>query len=126
MTEIPRICESSVCGGEENPVWREISTELREYSRTVPHIPKSSLSVPFRNFGQIHLCHAELERAFEVWWSVGGVAVIVPKDTTFAFVESYLAMREMGDWYRVNKARRTKHEALMEERAGRRLWRRGS
>eukprot|EP00804_Cyclotella_cryptica_P007272 CCRYP_017869-RA/>CCRYP_017869-RA protein AED:0.29 eAED:0.29 QI:0/-1/0/1/-1/1/1/0/123 len=60
----------------------------------------------------------------EVWWSVGGVAVIVPKDTTFAFVESYLAMREMGDWYRVNKARRTKHEALMEERAGRRLWRR--
>jgi hypothetical protein len=30
-----------------------------------------------------------------------------------------LAVVEMADRYRVNKARRTKHEALMEERAAR-------
>ena len=49
--------------------------------------------------------------------------MIVPKDSTFAFVEcdseqlADLAVMEMAERYKVNKARRTKHEALMEERA---------
>lgn len=73
---------------------------------------------------EVDLRRAELERAFRKYGGPSGaVTVIVPKDSTFAFVEcdseqlADLAVMEMADRYRVNKARRTKHEALMEERA---------
>jgi hypothetical protein len=57
---------------------------------------------------------------------------VVPKDSTFAFVECHserladLAVMEMGERYRVNKARRTKHEALMEERAAKEALEKGN
>lgn len=73
---------------------------------------------------EVDLRRAELERAFRKYGGPSGVvAVIVPKDSTFAFVEcdseqlADLAVMEMAERYKVNKARRTKHEALMEERA---------
>jgi hypothetical protein len=75
---------------------------------------------------EVDLRRAELERAFRKYGGPSGaVTVIVPKDSTFAFVDcdsemlADLAVVEMADRYRVNKARRTKHEALMEERAAR-------
>ena len=51
------------------------------------------------------------------------MSVIVPKNNTFAFVEmeserqADLALQEMATQYRINRARRTRHEALQEERA---------
>ncbi|KAL7518540.1 hypothetical protein ACHAWX_003359 [Stephanocyclus meneghinianus] len=82
---------------------------------------------------EVDLRRAELERAFRKYGGPSGaVAVVVPKDSTFAFVECHseqladLAVREMGERYRVNKARRTKHEALMEERAAKEVLERGN
>lgn len=73
---------------------------------------------------EVDLRRAELERAFRKYGGPNGaVFVSVQKDSTFAFVEvaseqqADLALVEMAGRYRVNKARRTKHEALMEERA---------
>ena len=73
---------------------------------------------------EVDLRRAELERAFRKYGGPSGaVTVIVPKNSTFAFVEcdseqlADLAVAEMADRYKVKKARRTKHEALMEERA---------
>mmetsp|Transcript_25265 Transcript_25265/g.41004 ORF Transcript_25265/g.41004 Transcript_25265/m.41004 type:complete len:603 (-) Transcript_25265:168-1976(-) len=73
---------------------------------------------------EMDLRRAELERAFRKYGGPNGaVLVSVQKDSTFAFVEvaseqqADLALVEMAGRYRVNKARRTKHEALMEERA---------
>ena len=73
---------------------------------------------------EVDLRRAELERAFRKYSGASGaVIVVVPKDSTFAFVEcaseqlADLAVMEMADRYKVNKARRTKHEALMDERA---------
>ena len=72
---------------------------------------------------EVDLRRAELERAFRKYGEKGIISVIVPKDSTFAFIEcateqlADLAVKEMANKYRVNKARRTKHEALMEERA---------
>jgi len=73
---------------------------------------------------EVDLRRAEMERAFRKYGGPNGaVFVSVQKDSTFAFVEvaseqqADLALVEMAGRYRVNKARRTKHEALMEERA---------
>ena len=73
---------------------------------------------------EMDLRRAELERAFRKYGGPNGaVFVSVQKDSTFAFVEvaseqqADLALVEMAGRYRVNKARRTKHEALIEERA---------
>ena len=75
---------------------------------------------------EVDLRRAELERAFRKYGGPSGVvAVSVQKNSTFAFVEvaseqqADLALLEMTNSgrYRVNKARRTKHEALLEERA---------
>lgn len=75
---------------------------------------------------EVDLRRAELERAFRKYGGPSGaVAVSIQKNSTFAFVELFseqqadLALLEMTNSgrYRVNKARRTKHEALMEERA---------
>jgi len=71
---------------------------------------------------QIELRRAELERAFQKYGGAHGVTVLCPANRTFAFVEvesfraADLAMREMSDKYTVNRARMSRHEALMEER----------
>lgn len=64
-----------------------------------------------------------MERAFRKYGGDRGVTVLVPKNSTFAFVEmeserqADLALQEMANQYRINRARRTRHEALQEERA---------
>ena len=51
------------------------------------------------------------------------MTVSIQKNSTFAFVEvaseqqADLALVQMASKYKVNRARRTKHEALMEERS---------
>jgi hypothetical protein len=65
---------------------------------------------------------AELERAFRKYGGDHGVTCIVPTNTTFAFVEmdsnrmADLAMAEMSNQYRLNRARRSRHEALKQDR----------
>jgi len=72
---------------------------------------------------EIDLRRAELERAFHKYGGLQGVTVICPPNSTFAFVEveteraADLALREMGSKYRLNRARRSRHEALLEQRA---------
>ena len=77
---------------------------------------------------EVDLRRAELERAFRKYGGpTGAVAVSLQKNSTFAFVDvategqADLAILEMASSgrYRVNKARRTRHEALLEERAAR-------
>ena len=69
------------------------------------------------------LRRAELERAFRKYGGDRGVICIVPTNVTFAFVEmetdrqADLALAEMSSKYRLNRARRSRHEALQEERA---------
>ena len=64
-----------------------------------------------------------MERAFRKYGGDRGVTCIVPTNTTFAFVEmetarqADLALAEMSNKYRLNRARRSRHEALQEERA---------
>jgi RNA recognition motif. (a.k.a. RRM, RBD, or RNP domain) len=66
---------------------------------------------------------AELERAFQRYGGDRGVLVIAPTNKSYAFVEmesegmTDLALQELGGTYRMNRARRTRHEALREERA---------
>ncbi len=72
---------------------------------------------------ELELRVAELERAFRKYGGAQGANVICPPNSTFAFVEleterqTDLALREMGSRYRLNRARRSKHEALLEQRA---------
>ena len=82
---------------------------------------------------EVDLRRAELERAFRKYGGPNGVvAVSVQKGSTFAFVElaseaqADLALVEMADKYRLNKARRTKHEALLEERAAKEAMEKGT
>jgi RNA recognition motif-containing protein len=71
----------------------------------------------------VEIRKAELERAFRRYGGAQGVTVICSKNSTFAFVEveterqTDLALSEMQNKYRINRARRSRHEALMEERA---------
>jgi RNA recognition motif-containing protein len=73
--------------------------------------------------GEVDVRRAELERAFRKYGGARGVTCIVPTNTTFAFVEmenermADLALSEQGGNYRLNRARRSRHEALQEERA---------
>eukprot|EP00544_Gedaniella_sp_CCMP2646_P013628 CAMPEP_0202491620 /NCGR_PEP_ID=MMETSP1361-20130828/8618_1 /ASSEMBLY_ACC=CAM_ASM_000849 /TAXON_ID=210615 /ORGANISM="Staurosira complex sp., Strain CCMP2646" /LENGTH=527 /DNA_ID=CAMNT_0049121701 /DNA_START=132 /DNA_END=1715 /DNA_ORIENTATION=- len=66
---------------------------------------------------------AELERAFRKYGGNHGAIAIVPKDKAYAFIEldterqADLALQEMQDKYRLNRARLSRHEALQEERA---------
>lgn len=66
---------------------------------------------------------AELERAFRKYGGDHGIIATVPMNTTFAFVEleskgqAELALREMHATYRLNPARRSRYDALQEERA---------
>jgi hypothetical protein len=72
---------------------------------------------------EVDLRRAELERAFRKYGGDRGVEVIVPTNSTYAFVEmeserqADLALTEMAGQYRMNRARRSRHEALQEERA---------
>lgn len=72
---------------------------------------------------EIDLRRAELERAFRKYGGKQGVTVICPPNSTFAFIEveteraADLALREMATKYRLNRARRSRHEALLEQRA---------
>lgn len=72
---------------------------------------------------EVDIRRAELERAFQKYGGAHGAYVIVPTKSTFAFVEfesdrqADLALQEMSSKYRLNRARRSKHEALQEERA---------
>jgi len=71
----------------------------------------------------VDLRRAELERAFRKYGGALGCKVTVPTNSTFAFVEveterqADIALQEMAHRYRLNRARRSKHEALQEERA---------
>lgn len=72
---------------------------------------------------EIDLRRAELERAFRKYGGDRGVHVIVPTNATYAFVEmesermADIALQELSEKYRMNRARRSRHEALQEERA---------
>mmetsp|Transcript_18240 Transcript_18240/g.45199 ORF Transcript_18240/g.45199 Transcript_18240/m.45199 type:complete len:518 (-) Transcript_18240:175-1728(-) len=72
---------------------------------------------------EVDIRRAELERAFRKYGGARGVTCIVPTNQTFAFVEmetdrmADLALSEMASKYRLNRARRSRHEALQEERA---------
>jgi hypothetical protein len=74
---------------------------------------------------EMEIRRAELERAFRKYSGNLGAVVLAPKDSTFAFVEveserqADLAIYEMqqSGRYRVLRARRTRYEALQEERA---------
>jgi hypothetical protein len=72
---------------------------------------------------EVDVRRAELERAFRKYGGDRGVEAIVPTNTTYAFVEmeserqADLALTDMAGQYRMNRARRSRHEALQEERA---------
>ena len=72
---------------------------------------------------EVEIRKAELERAFRAYGGDQGVTVVAPTNATYAFVEcnserlADQALQEMADKYRMNRARRTRHEALQEERA---------
>jgi len=72
---------------------------------------------------EVDVRRAELERAFRKYGGDRGVECIVPTNSTYAFVEmeserqADLALSEMAPQYRMNRARRSRHEALQEERA---------
>lgn len=77
-----------------------------------------------RTDAEVEIRRAELERAFRKYGGARGVNTIVGKNSTFAFVEmesermATLALEEMHAIYpQMSKARRSKHEILMEERA---------
>jgi RNA recognition motif-containing protein len=82
--------------------------------------------------GEVDLRRAELERAFRKYGGDRGVTCIVPTNTTFAFVEmetdrmADLALAEMAGKYRMNRARRSRHEALQEERAAKEAAKQGT
>ena len=72
---------------------------------------------------EVDIRRAELERAFAKYGgSRGLVKVVVYNHKTYASVEmetdrlADLALQDMSSMYRLNRARRTKHEALQEER----------
>lgn len=78
-----------------------------------------------RNDREVELRRAELERAFHLYGGARGVSTLVPKNASYAFVEFETeqmcnhAMQEMAEKYpyKIGRARRSKHEALMEQRA---------
>ena len=79
---------------------------------------------------EVDLRRAELERAFRKYRGpTGAVSVSLQKNSTFTFMDvategqADLALLEMASSgrYKVNKARRSRHEALMEERVAREM-----
>lgn len=81
---------------------------------------------------EIDYRRAELERAFAKYGGNRGIVeVIVPTNSTYAFVEmesehlAEQALQEMVTKYKLNRARRSRHEALLEERAAREATKQG-
>jgi len=78
-----------------------------------------------RTTQQVELRTAEMEREFGKYGGPRGVQTIVPKHSRYAFVEfeteqqCSMALERLKATYpyQLNRARRTKHEALTEERA---------
>jgi hypothetical protein len=78
-----------------------------------------------RNGREVELRRAELERAFRRFGGARGVSTTVPPNSSYAFVEFETeqmcsqAVQEMADKYpyKISRARRSKHEALVEQRA---------
>jgi RNA recognition motif-containing protein len=84
------------------------------------------------NTNDVDIRRAQIERAFAKYGGARGAHVIIPIKSTFAFVEfesskqADVALSEMStnnstllevsSKYRLNRARRSKHEALQEER----------
>jgi len=72
---------------------------------------------------ELELRRAELERAFRKYGGPQGVIATVPLNSTFAFVEceserkADLALTEMQSKFRLNRARRSRAEALQEEKS---------
>jgi len=72
---------------------------------------------------EVDLRRAELERAFRNYGGAKGAIVTVPTNSTFAFVEletdrqADLALSNLSGQYKLNRARRSRHEALLEQRA---------
>jgi hypothetical protein len=72
---------------------------------------------------EVDVRRAELERAFRKFGGDRGVTVIAPNNSTYAFIEmederqADLALSEMSSHYKLNRARRSRHEALQDERA---------
>ena len=72
---------------------------------------------------EVEIRKAELERAFRAYGGDQGVNVIVPTNATYAFVEcaseslADKALQDMANSYRMNRARRSRHDALQEARA---------
>jgi histidinol-phosphate/aromatic aminotransferase/cobyric acid decarboxylase-like protein len=76
---------------------------------------------------EVDLRRAQVERVFAKFGGDRGVNVVAPKNATFCFVELEtprqcdLALQEMtrrkGIAYRITRAKRTRFEALQEERA---------
>jgi hypothetical protein len=73
----------------------------------------------------VEIRRAELERAFAKYAGPRGVSTIVPKNSSYAFVEFETermcgrALEELASSfpYKLSRARRSKHEALMDQRA---------
>lgn len=98
------------------------------------HPRKLFISGLSKIFTQSDIDHrrAELERAFAKYGGDRGVVeVIVPTNSTYAFVEmesdnlTEQALTEMASKYKLNRARRSRHEALLEERAAREALKQG-
>ncbi|KAG7343369.1 galactoside-binding lectin [Nitzschia inconspicua] len=78
-----------------------------------------------RDDREVELRRAELERIFHRYGGARGVSTLVPKNVGYAFVEFETdqmcnkAFQEMADKYpfKITRARRSKHEALMDKRA---------
>jgi RNA recognition motif-containing protein len=93
-----------------------IQSSLHDKKLFISGLPKISTEP------QVELRRAELERAFRKYGGALGVTVTCPPNCSFAFVEveSYraadMAIREMSSKYTVNRARRSRHDALMEQR----------
>ena len=71
----------------------------------------------------IELRQAELERAFKKYGGAQGAIVIVPINSTYAFVElesermTDLALTELQSTYRMNRARRSRQDIMKEQQA---------
>uniref|UniRef100_A0A7S4RBW9 Galectin n=1 Tax=Ditylum brightwellii TaxID=49249 RepID=A0A7S4RBW9_9STRA len=96
---------------------------VNQYSSVHPKKLFISGLTKIKHEAQVDLRRAELERAFRKYGGALGCKVTVPTNSTFAFVEveterqADIALQEMAHRYRLNRARRSKHEALQEERA---------
>ena len=78
---------------------------------------------PIQSEIEIDLRRAQLERAFRNYGGDRGVTVTIPTQATFAFVEceteqlAHRALEEMSGEYDIKRARRSRMEALIDERA---------